>query len=49
MTRVLDLWKSTSRLPQGQRIFSVLFAQKAPYFASITCASPRSARTAPSW
>jgi acyl-coenzyme A thioesterase PaaI-like protein len=35
MTRVLDLWKSTSRLPQGQRIFSVLFAQKAPYFASI--------------
>ena len=35
MTRVLDLWKSTSRLPQGQRIFSVLFAQKAPYFATI--------------
>lgn len=35
MTRVLDLWNRTSRLPQGRRIFSVLFAQKAPYFASI--------------
>lgn len=35
MTRVLDLWNTTSRLPQGRRIFSVLFAQKAPYFASI--------------
>ncbi|KRF37011.1 hotdog fold domain-containing protein [Nocardioides sp. Soil805] len=35
MTRVLDLWNTTSRLPQGQRIFSTLFAQKAPYFASI--------------
>lgn len=35
MTRVLDLWNRTSRLPQGRRIFSVLFARKAPYFASI--------------
>ena len=35
MPRVLDLWNTTSALPQGQRIFSTLFAQKAPYFASI--------------
>jgi acyl-coenzyme A thioesterase PaaI-like protein len=35
MPRVLDLWNTTSSLPQGQRIFSTLFAQKAPYFASI--------------
>jgi acyl-coenzyme A thioesterase PaaI-like protein len=35
MPRVLDLWNTTSKLPQGQRLFSVLFAQKAPYFASI--------------
>ena len=35
MPRVLDLWNTTTKLPQGQRVFSVLFAQKAPYFASI--------------
>lgn len=35
MPRVLDLWNTTSTLPQGQRIFSTIFAQKAPYFASI--------------
>jgi acyl-coenzyme A thioesterase PaaI-like protein len=35
MPRVLDLWNTTTKLPQGQRLFSVLFAQKAPYFASI--------------
>jgi acyl-coenzyme A thioesterase PaaI-like protein len=35
MSRVLDLWNTTSRLPQGQRIFSTLFARRAPYFASI--------------
>jgi acyl-coenzyme A thioesterase PaaI-like protein len=35
MPRVLDLWNTTAKLPQGQRVFSVLFAQKAPYFASI--------------
>ncbi|WP_107770974.1 hotdog fold domain-containing protein [Nocardioides sediminis] len=35
MTRVLDLWNTTTKLPQGQRLFSVLFAQKAPYFATI--------------
>ncbi|GAA2146693.1 hotdog fold domain-containing protein [Nocardioides koreensis] len=35
MSQVLTLWKKTSALPQGARIFSVLFAQKAPYFATI--------------
>ena len=35
MPQVLDLWNKTSALPQGKRIFSILFAQKAPYFASI--------------
>ena len=35
MPQVLDLWTRTSALPQGKRIFSFLFAQRAPYFASI--------------
>jgi acyl-coenzyme A thioesterase PaaI-like protein len=35
MTQVLTLWNKTSALPQGKRIFSILFGQKAPYFASI--------------
>ena len=35
MPQVLDLWKKTSALPQGKRIFSILFSQKAPYFATI--------------
>jgi len=35
MSQVLRLWKKTSALPQGKRIFSILFAQKAPYFATI--------------
>jgi acyl-coenzyme A thioesterase PaaI-like protein len=35
MPQVLDLWNKTSALPQGKRIFSVLFSQKAPYFATI--------------
>ena len=35
MSQVLTLWKKTSALPQGSRIFSLLFAQKAPYFATI--------------
>ena len=35
MPAVLDLWQKTSRLPQGKRIFSIAFAQKAPYFATI--------------
>jgi acyl-coenzyme A thioesterase PaaI-like protein len=35
MSQVLTLWNTTSALPQGKRIFSILFGQKAPYFASI--------------
>jgi acyl-coenzyme A thioesterase PaaI-like protein len=35
MPRVLDLWNATSPLPLGRRIFSALFARKAPYFASV--------------
>lgn len=31
---VKGLWEATRRLPQGNRVFSLLFAQKAPYFAS---------------
>jgi acyl-coenzyme A thioesterase PaaI-like protein len=32
---VLDLWRKTSALPLGSRVFSIAFSQKAPYFASI--------------
>ncbi|NYD43302.1 hotdog fold domain-containing protein [Nocardioides panaciterrulae] len=35
MSQVLTLWEKVSPLPQGKRIFSILFAQKAPYFATI--------------
>jgi acyl-coenzyme A thioesterase PaaI-like protein len=35
MSQVLTLWNKTSALPLGERAFSFLFAQKAPYFASI--------------
>ena len=35
MTAVLDLWKKTSALPWGDRLFSVAFGRKAPYFASV--------------
>ena len=35
MPAVLDLWQKASRLPQGKRIFSIAFARKAPYFATI--------------
>jgi len=35
MSQVLTLWNKSSALPLGDRVFSVLFAQKAPYFASI--------------
>ena len=34
-TKVIDLWNATSKLPQGNKIFSVAFSQRAPYFASI--------------
>ena len=35
MARVLTLWKTTSRLPFGQRVFSAAFGWRAPYFRSI--------------
>ena len=35
MSSTLELYKKVSALPQGKRIFSVLFSQKAPYFASV--------------
>ena len=35
MSQVQTLWSATQRIPLGGRVFSFLFAQKAPYFASI--------------
>ena len=35
MPTVLDLWRRSQKLPQGARLFSLAFAQKAPYFATI--------------
>jgi acyl-coenzyme A thioesterase PaaI-like protein len=35
MPAVLDLWRKTSALPLGDRVFSLAFSQKAPYFSSI--------------
>lgn len=35
MSQVLNMWTRASALPLGDRVFSLLFAQKAPYFASI--------------
>ena len=35
MPSILDLWRRNQKLPQGARIFSLAFAQKAPYFATI--------------
>jgi len=35
MPSILDLWRGSQKLPQGARIFSLAFAQKAPYFATI--------------
>ena len=35
MSQVLTLWKRTSPLPAGKRVFSWAFAQKAPYFATV--------------
>ena len=35
MPSTLDVYRRMSALPQGKRLFSVFFSQKAPYFASI--------------
>ena len=36
MAGILDLWTRTSALPQGRRVFSLAFARRAPYFASVS-------------
>jgi acyl-coenzyme A thioesterase PaaI-like protein len=35
MASILDLWSRASSVPQGRRLFSLAFSQRAPYFASI--------------
>ena len=35
MSALLTLWKKTSGLPGGKKIFSTIYSQKAPYFGSI--------------
>ncbi len=35
MAGILDLWTRTSALPQGRRVFSIAFARRAPYFATV--------------
>ena len=35
MSPAQTMWTITQRLPLGERVFSFLFARKAPYFASI--------------
>jgi acyl-coenzyme A thioesterase PaaI-like protein len=35
MPSTLDLYKKLTALPQGKRLFSLAYSQKAPYFSSI--------------
>ncbi len=35
MPSTLELYRKFAALPQGKRLFSIAFSQKAPYFASI--------------
>ena len=35
MPNVMDLYNRVTPLPLGQRLFSLLFAQKAPYFSTV--------------
>ena len=35
MASTYDLYRRMTALPQGKRLFSIAFGQKAPYFASI--------------
>ena len=46
MTNVLSLWSQVTRLPAGKRVFSLLFSQKAPYFATVR---PRFAELRPNY
>ena len=43
---VMSLYERTTRLPQGRRVFSLLFSLKAPYFASVR---PRFAELRPDY
>lgn len=35
MPSVLDMYQTMSKLPQGERLFSLAFARRAPYFGTI--------------
>ena len=35
MANVMDLYSQVTRLPAGKKLFSVLFSQKAPFFATV--------------
>lgn len=35
MPTILDLYNRLAAVPQGRRLFSIAFSQKAPYFATI--------------
>ena len=35
MSSVLSLYRQVTRLPRGDRLFSFVFSQKAPYFATV--------------
>jgi acyl-coenzyme A thioesterase PaaI-like protein len=35
MSQLLGLWRRASAVPLGGRVFSAVFAQKAPYFATV--------------
>lgn len=35
MANVMDLYTKVTRLPAGQKLFSLFFAQKAPYFGTV--------------
>ena len=35
MSQVMDLWQRLDRVPGGHRVFSIVFARKAPYFSTI--------------
>lgn len=35
MPSVLDMYTTMSKLPQGERLFSIAFSRRAPYFATI--------------
>jgi acyl-coenzyme A thioesterase PaaI-like protein len=35
MAGILDLWRRSSAVPQGRRVFSLAFSRKAPYFGTV--------------